>query len=216
MSHDIYARMREAVIAAVQDAVPDLPDEVTDRIEVTPPREAAHGDMATNAALVAAKAAHQPPARLSAAIAERLRGAPSVAEATVAGPGFINLRLDPAAFRAILPAVLREGEAFGDTTIGGGQAVNIEYVSTNPTGPIHIGHCRGAVVGDALANLLAKTGFAVTKEYYINDAGAQVTALAWAAYWRYLQAIGTKLSEEQFSDEVPGGLQYRGEYLIPI
>ena len=94
--------------------------------------------------------------------------------------------------------------------------VNVEYVSANPTGPMHIGHCRGAVVGDALANLLAKAGFAVTKEYYINDAGAQVAALAWAAYWRYLQAIGTTLTEEEFAAAVPGGLQYRGEYLIPV
>jgi arginyl-tRNA synthetase len=216
MSHDIYAQMREAVVAALRDAVPDLPDEVADRVEVTPAREAAHGDMATNAALVAAKPARQQPAKLAAAIAQRLRLVPSIAEANVAGPGFINLRLHPGALHAVLPEVLREGEAYGDSTIGGGLAVNVEYVSANPTGPMTIGGCRGAVVGDALANLLAKVGFAVTKEYYINDAGAQVTALAWAAYWRYLQAIGTKLSEEQFSEEVPGGLQYRGEYLIPI
>ena len=94
--------------------------------------------------------------------------------------------------------------------------VNVEYVSANPTGPMHVGHCRGAVVGDALAALLAKSGFAVTREYYINDAGAQVAALAWAAYWRYLQALGTGLSEAEFSAAVPGGLQYRGEYLIPV
>jgi len=216
MSHDIYARMREAVVAALRDVVPDLSDEVADRVEVTPPREASLGDMATNAALLAARPARQQPVKLAAAIAERLRGVPSIAEATVAGPGFINLRLDPAAFHAVLPAVLRGGETYGDSSIGGGLAVNVEYVSANPTGPMHIGHCRGAVVGDALANLLAKAGFAVTREYYINDSGAQVTALAWAAYWRYLQAIGTRLSEEQFSEEVPGGLQYRGEYLIPI
>ena len=108
------------------------------------------------------------------------------------------------------------GTAYGDSAIGNGTRINVEYVSANPTGPMHIGHCRGAVVGDALANLLAKAGYDVTKEYYINDAGAQVTALAWAAYWRYLQAIGTPLSEADFSEEVPGGLQYRGEYLIPI
>jgi arginyl-tRNA synthetase len=216
MTPDIYAQLREAVVTALRDAVPDLPDDLAERVEVTPPRDPSHGDMATNAALLAAKPARQPPAKLAAAIADRLRLNPAIAEATIAGPGFINLRLDPAALHAILPAVLRAGETYGDSTTGGGQPVNVEYVSTNPTGPLHIGHCRGAVVGDALANLLAKAGFAVTKEYYINDAGAQVTALAWAAYWRYLQAIGTKLSEEQFSDEVPGGLQYRGDYLIPI
>jgi arginyl-tRNA synthetase len=216
MSQDIYARMREAVVAALRDAVPDLAQEVADRVEVTPPRDPAHGDMATNAALVAAKGARQPPAKLAAAIVERLRAVPCIAEAAVAGPGFINLRLHQASLRAVLPDVLREGTAYGDSTVGAGLAVNVEYVSANPTGPMHVGHCRGAIVGDALANLLAKAGFVVTKEYYINDAGAQVTALAWAAYWRYLQAIGTKLSEEQFSEQVPGGLQYRGEYLIPI
>src|ERR1700677_3417565 len=141
MSHDIYAQMREAVVAALRDVVPDLPDEVADRVEVTPSREAAHGDMATNAALVAAKPARQPPAKLAAAIAERLRGVPSVAEANVAGPGFINLRLDPSALHAVLPAVLRAGETYGDSAVGGGLAVNVEYVSANPTGPMHIGHC---------------------------------------------------------------------------
>ncbi len=216
MSHDIYAQMRDAVVTALRTAVPDVDDTVADRVEVTPPRDPAHGDMATNAAMVAAKAARQPPAKLAAAIAATLQAIPAIVEATVAGPGFINLRLDPDALRAVLPGVLREGTAYGDSTVGAGQTVNVEYVSANPTGPMHIGHCRGAVVGDALANLLAKVGFVVTKEYYINDAGAQVTALAWAAYWRYLQAIGTKLSEEQFSAEVPGGLQYRGDYLIPI
>ncbi len=216
MSHDIYAQMRDAVVAALRAAVPDLDDTVADRVEVTPPRDPSHGDMATNAAMVAAKAARQPPAKLAATIAATLQGVPAILEATVAGPGFINLHLDPDALRAVLPGVLREGTAYGDSTVGAGHAVNVEYVSANPTGPMHIGHCRGAVVGDALANLLAKVGFVVTKEYYINDAGAQVTALAWATYWRYLQAIGTKLSEEQFSAEVPGGLQYRGDYLIPI
>ena len=101
-------------------------------------------------------------------------------------------------------------------TTGAGTRINVEYVSANPTGPMHIGHCRGAVVGDALANLLAKAGYDVTKEYYVNDAGAQVAALAWAAYWRYLQAIGTALTEEEFAAEVPGGLQYRGEYLVAV
>ncbi len=216
MTQDIYATMRQAVVDALRGAVPDLPDDVAAKVEVTPPRDAAHGDMATNAALVAAKAARQAPAKLAATIVETLRVASWVTEASVAGPGFINLRLEPEALRAVLPGILRGGEAYGNSILGNGLAVNVEYVSANPTGPMHIGHCRGAVVGDALANLLAKAGYAVTKEYYINDAGAQVAALAWAAYWRYLQAIGTTLSEEQFSDEVPGGLQYRGEYLIPV
>jgi arginyl-tRNA synthetase len=216
MTSDIYASMRETVLAALRSIVADLPDDIAARVEVTPTRDPAHGDMATNAALVAAKPARQPPAKIAAAIMENLRQASGIMQASVAGPGFVNLTLDPSVFRAQVPAILRAGTAYGDSTTGAGTCVNVEYVSANPTGPMHIGHCRGAVVGDALANLLAKAGYDVTKEYYINDAGAQVTALAWAAYWRYLQAIGTPLSEANFSDEVPGGLQYRGEYLIPI
>jgi arginyl-tRNA synthetase len=216
MTDNIYAAMRETVLDAVRSLVSDLPEEIATRVEVTPARDPAHGDMATNAALVAAKAARQPPGKLAAALVAVLRERSGIAAAEAAGPGFVNLRLDPTAFRALLPGILRAGEAFGDSLVGAGTRINVEYVSANPTGPLHIGHCRGAVVGDALANLLAKTGHAVTKEYYINDAGAQVTALAWAAYWRYLQAIGTPLSEEEFSNEVPGGLQYRGEYLVPV
>jgi arginyl-tRNA synthetase len=216
MTSDIYVKMREAVIVALRGIVPELSDDVIGRVEVTPTRDPAHGDMATNAALVAAKAARQPPAKIAAAIIENLRDTPGVLQATAAGPGFVNFQLDPTVFRSLLPDILCAGIGFGDSAIGNGIRVNVEYVSANPTGPMHIGHCRGAVVGDALANLLAKSGHDVTKEYYINDAGAQVTALAWAAYWRYLQAIGSPLSEAQFADEVPGGLQYRGEYLIPI
>jgi arginyl-tRNA synthetase len=139
-----------------------------------------------------------------------------VLRAEPAGPGFVNLHLRPEALRAVVPAVLRAGEAFGSSVVGAGVPVNVEYVSANPTGPMHIGHCRGAVVGDALANLMQKAGYAVTKEYYINDAGAQVAALAWAAYWRYLQAVGTGLTEEEYAAQVPGGLQYRGDYLVPV
>jgi arginyl-tRNA synthetase len=216
MTSDIYAQMRDTVLAAVRGIVADLPDDIAARVEVTPTRDPLHGDMATNAALVTAKAARQPPAKLAVAIVENLRHAPGVLQASAAGLGFVNLSLDPSVFRAQMPNILRAGTAYGDTTIGHGKRINVEYVSANPTGPMHIGHCRGAVVGDALANLLAKAGYDVTKEFYINDAGAQVTALAWAAYWRYLQAIGTSLTEADFADEVPGGLQYRGDYLIPI
>ncbi len=213
---DLFASIRQTVLAALAAAVPDLPPDIAARVEVTPTRDTAHGDMATNAAMVSAKAARQAPAKLAAAIAEALRADPAIQKADVAGPGFVNLTLDPAVFRAVLPVVLRAGEAYGDSTLGKATRVNVEYVSANPTGPMHIGHCRGAVVGDALANLLAKAGYNVTKEYYINDAGAQVAALAWAAYWRYLQAIGTAMTEEEFSAAVPGGLQYRGDYLIPV
>ncbi|MFL5281737.1 MAG: arginine--tRNA ligase [Rhodopila sp.] len=213
---DIYARLRQTVLTALIDLVPDLPAEIAARVEVTPTRDPAHGDMATNAAMVSAKAARQPPAKIAAALSEKLAGHPDIASAEAAGPGFVNLRLHPDAFRALLPVILTAEEAYGDATIGAGTRVNVEYVSANPTGPMHIGHCRGAVVGDALANLLIKAGYDVTKEYYINDAGAQVTALAWAAYWRYLQAIGSPLTEEEFTNEVPGGLQYRGDYLVPV
>jgi arginyl-tRNA synthetase len=216
MTRDLYATMRDTVLDALRTLVPNLPGDVVARVEVTPTRDPAHGDLATNAALVAAKPARQPPAKIAAALVTALRACDGIVEAAAAGPGFVNLTLDPALFRALLPAILHAGESYGNSGTGAGTRINVEYVSANPTGPLHIGHCRGAVVGDALANLLAKTGHDVTKEYYINDAGAQVTALAWAAYWRYLQAIGTPLSEEDFSSEVPGGLQYRGEYLIPV
>ncbi len=213
---DLYARLRETILDALARVIPDLPPETAARVEVTPTKDPAHGDMATNAAMVSAKAAGQPPAKIAAALAERLKSAPDILAAEPAGPGFVNLRLQPDAYRALLPIILRAGESYGDSAAGTGVKVNVEYVSANPTGPMHIGHCRGAVVGDALANLLLKAGFTVTKEYYINDAGAQVIALAWAAYWRYLQAIGTPLTEEQYAASVPGGLQYRGDYLIPV
>lgn len=213
---DLYARLRDTVLAALTQAVPDLPADVAARVEVTPAKDPAHGDMATNAAMVSAKAARQPPAKIAAALVQNLAGHPDIASAEAAGPGFVNLRLYPDSFRALLPAILTQQEAYGDSTMGAATKINIEYVSANPTGPMHIGHCRGAVVGDAMANLLTKAGYGVTKEYYINDAGNQVTALAWAAYWRYLQAVGTSLTEEQFTDEVPGGLQYRGDYLVAV
>jgi len=216
LPENIFARVRTAVVTALRQVVPDLPDDVAGRVEVSPAREASHGDMATNAAMVSAKTARQPPARIAQALAAALADGADVLRAEPAGPGFVNLHLRPGSLRATLPAILHEGEAFGSCDAGQGRRVNVEYVSANPTGPMHIGHCRGAVVGDVLANLLAKAGFAVTKEYYINDAGAQVAALAWAAYWRYLQAIGTSLSEHEFAAMVPGGLQYRGDYLIPV
>ena len=216
MTDDIFARLRALVLAALTEIIPDLPPEVAARVEVTPTRDPTHGDMATNAALVAAKPARRAPAAIAAALVGKLLTHPDIASAEAAGPGFVNIRLVPEMWRAVLPLVFSRGIAFGDAPAGHGHAVNIEYVSANPTGPMHIGHCRGAVIGDALANLLAKAGFAVTKEYYINDSGAQVVALAWAAYWRYLQAIGTAMTEDEFAAAVPGGLQYRGDYLVPV
>ena len=213
---NLFATMRARVLDALAAELPNLPAELLSRVEVTPARDPAHGDMATNAAMVVAKPAGRKPQEIAASLVARLAADPDIAEASMAGPGFVNLRLAESLWRAQLPAILHLGEAYGDGTVGQGVRVNVEYVSANPTGPMHIGHCRGAVVGDALANLLAKAGFAVTKEYYINDAGNQVLALAWAAYWRYLQAIGTPLSEDEYAQMVPGGLQYRGDYLVPV
>ncbi|MFC0410581.1 arginine--tRNA ligase [Roseomonas elaeocarpi] len=216
MSQDIFQLLRAEVVSQLQQILPELPADSFARVLVEPPRDPSHGDMATNAALVVAKLAKMPPPKLAAELAGRLAASELVAEATPAGPGFVNIRLPEAVIRAQVPAVLAAGEGYGDSTLGGKRKIDVEYVSANPTGPMHVGHCRGAVVGDALANLLLKSGYNVTKEYYVNDAGAQVQALAWAAYWRYLQALGTKLSDEEFEALVPGGLQYRGEYLIPV
>jgi arginyl-tRNA synthetase len=215
MTHDIFAHLRARVVEALSALLPDVPAEAFARVTVEPPREASHGDMATNAALVVGKAAKLPPPKLAAELAQRLATLPEVAEAIPAGPGFVNIRLDEAYLRAQLLVILNAREAYGEGAPKPGR-VNVEYVSANPTGPMHVGHCRGAVVGDALASLLAKAGHDVTREYYINDAGAQVQALAYAAYWRYLQALGTTMTEEEYAQLIPGGLQYRGEYLIPV
>ncbi len=216
MTADLFRTVHARVLDALAAEVPGLDPALAARVETTPARDPAHGDLATNAALIATKAAGISPRQLAEALAARLRDAPEVASAEPAGPGFVNLRLRPEALRALLPVILRTGEHYGDCDAGRGLRVNVEYVSANPTGPLHVGHTRGAVVGDALANLLAKAGYEVSKEYYVNDAGAQVDALAWAAYWRYLQALGTALTEEEYAAQVPGGLQYRGDYLIPV
>ncbi|PWS36278.1 arginine--tRNA ligase [Falsiroseomonas bella] len=216
MTHDIFAAMRARTVAALREILPDLPEEAFAKVQTEPPRDPSHGDMATNGAMVVAKLARVAPPKLAADLAARLAALPEVAEAAPAGPGFVNLRLREEHLRALVPAILATGESFGDSRMGQGVRVDVEYVSANPTGPMHVGHCRGAVVGDALAALLAKAGYDVTREYYINDAGAQVLALAYAAYWRYLQALGTTMTEEHYAQSVPGGLQYRGEYLIPV
>ena len=216
MTYNIFAALRDRVVVALADLIPDLPAEVAARVEVTPAKDPAHGDMATNAAMVAARSAGMKPTDIAARLVVALAADADIAEAAAAGPGFVNIRLKPSAWQALLPGILRDGEAYGASTVGNGVRVNVEYVSANPTGPLHIGHCRGAVVGDSLANLMTKAGFGVTKEFYINDAGNQITALCWAIYWRYLQAVGTGLTEEEYANEVPGGLQYRGDYLIPV
>ena len=217
MSDCLFARYLTHVRDALRTIMPDLPEAALARVEVTPTRDPAHGDLATNAALVISKAARRRPAEIAGELVTALATVPGIAQAEVAGPGFVNMRLTPAVWQDVAHAVLAAGEGYGTSTAGNGVKVNVEYVSANPTGPMHVGHCRGAVVGDVLANLLAKAGYAVTKEYYINDAGAQVIALAWATYWRYLQALGTALSEDEFAQSVPGGkVQYGGDYLVPV
>jgi arginyl-tRNA synthetase len=179
------------------------------RVQVEPPREAAHGDMATNAAMALAKDAGKKPRELAEALAGKLRDDEIVAKVEVAGPGFINLTLAPSAWTGELRALLGAGADYGRSSVGGGARVNVEYVSANPTGPMHVGHCRGAVFGDALANLLTAAGFDVTREYYVNDAGAQVDVLARSAYLRYREALGEDIGE------IPEGL-YPGDYLKPV
>jgi arginyl-tRNA synthetase len=176
------------------------------RIVVEPPRDASHGDMATNAAMVLAKDAGQKPRDLAEAIAAKLRGEASIEKVDVAGPGFINLTLKAQVWHDELRRVLAAGRDYGRSRLGQGEKVNVEYVSANPTGPLHVGHGRGAVFGDALANLLAYAGYAVTREYYINDAGAQVDVLARSAFLRYREALGEAIGE------IPDGL-YPGDYL---
>ena len=190
---------------AADGVIADRPD--TARVSVEPPRDAAHGDVSTNAAMVLAKAAGMKPRDLAERLADGLGRAKHVAAAEVAGPGFVNLRLDDGFWRAQLGHILRDGVHYGDSSMGGGRRVNVEYVSANPTGPMHVGHGRGAVVGDALATLLAKAGFDVTREYYINDAGAQVDTLARSLHLRYREALGEDIGE------IPSGL-YPGDYLV--
>ncbi len=179
------------------------------RVVVEPPRDATHGDMATNAAMVLAKDAKAKPRDLADRIAEKLRADDLIANVEVAGPGFINLTLKPQVWADALRTVLREGASYGKSAVGGGAKVNVEYVSANPTGPMHVGHCRGAVFGDALASLLQFAGYDVTREYYINDAGAQVDVLARSAFLRYREALGETIGE------IPEGL-YPGDYLMPV
>ena len=204
----VLDKVRAANTALIADGV--LPSAIDQsRVVVEPPRDAAHGDMATNAAMVLAKDAGKKPRDLAEAIAAKLRSDELIAKVEVAGPGFINLTLKPKAWIDELRAILAAAADYGRSETGQGAAVNVEYVSANPTGPMHVGHCRGAVFGDALAHLLAFAGFAVTREYYINDAGAQVDALARSALLRYREALGENIGE------IPEGL-YPGDYLKPV
>jgi arginyl-tRNA synthetase len=178
-------------------------------LTVEPPRDPAHGDLALNAAMVLAKPAGMNPRALAELIVEKLRALPDVTGAEIAGPGFINLRMSDDSWRDELRAITAGGTSYGRSQVGAGRRVNIEYVSANPTGPMHMGHCRGAVVGDALASLLEFTGHQVTREYYVNDAGGQVDVLARSAHLRYREALGDEIGE------IPEGL-YPGDYLKPV
>jgi arginyl-tRNA synthetase len=202
---NIFADILERVRSASAAVTPGL--ELA-RVTVEPPRDPSHGDIATNAAMVLAKDAGKKPRELAEAIADKLRAEPLVAKVDVAGAGFINLALKPDAWIDALRGAVQLGKQYGASDIGHGEPVNVEYVSANPTGPMHVGHCRGAVFGDALASLLAFSGFDVTREYYINDAGAQVDQLARSAYQRYLEALGSDF-------EISDGM-YPGDYLKPV
>jgi len=209
---DVFAGFHGHVLAAVQQLKHDgvVPAEASvEGVTLEPPKDASHGDLATNAAMVLAKPAKLAPRALAERIVPLVASDPNIAHAEIAGPGFINLTLKTSFWPRVLRMVLEQGDAYGRSAIGKGKVVNVEYVSTNPTGPIHVGHCRGAVFGDALATLLAFAGYDVTREYYVNDAGAQVDQLARSAFLRYREALGEDIGE------IPEGL-YPGDYLKPV
>ncbi len=208
---NLFTEMRALVIASLEtmQAEGTLPEGLDfANVAVEPPRDAAHGDMATNAAMVLAKPAKMKPRDIAEALAGKLASDARVSSAEVAGPGFLNLRLAPTLWQGLVKAVLETGADFGRSTMGQGKRVNVEYVSANPTGPLHVGHTRGAVFGDALASLLDFVGYDVTREYYINDGGAQVDVLARSVYLRYLEAHGQEVAFEDGT--------YPGDYLIPV
>jgi arginyl-tRNA synthetase len=208
----LYQYFRDQIVCIVEDlaASGELPGPLdTARVAVEPPRQTGHGDITTNAAMVLSKPTGLKPHDLAAVLAGRLKGIEAVMETEIAGPGFINLSLEPAFWHRQLKEIVETGPAYGDSEMGRGESVNVEYVSANPTGPLHVAHARGAVVGDVLASLLEKAGYNVTREYYVNDAGAQVDALARSAYLRYREALGEKIKD------IPEGF-YPGEYLIPV
>ncbi len=208
---NLFSDIRAHVIGALEAmvAMGDLPAGLDfAAVAVEPPRDALHGDMATNAAMVLAKPAGRPPREIAEALAMQLQADRRIEVAEVAGPGFINLRLSGDVWGGVVAAVLEQGVEFGRSRMGEGERVNVEYVSANPTGPLHVGHTRGAVFGDALASLLDFAGYEVTREYYINDGGAQVDVLARSAYERYREACG-------HAPEIAEGL-YPGDYLVPV
>lgn len=209
---NVFADIDARIVAALErlKSASKLPADLSlANIEAAPPRDPSHGDVASNAAMVLAKAARMKPRDIAALLVAELQSDADIAKIEIAGPGFINLTFAPAFWWRALAAIRLAGSDFGRAELGHGERVNIEYVSANPTGPMHVGHCRGAVVGDTLANLLAFVGYDVTREYYINDAGAQVDVLARSAYLRYREALGENIGE------IPEGL-YPGDYLLPV
>lgn len=206
-----FNEIRALVLATLEKMTADgeLPTgQSFDAVAVEPPRDPLHGDMATNAAMVLAKPSGRKPREIADVLAVALRQDMRITAADVAGPGFLNLRLAPEVWQLLVKDVLELGQSFGRSSVGAGQRVNVEYVSANPTGPLHVGHTRGAVFGDALASLLDYAGYAVTREYYINDGGAQVDVLARSVYLRYLEAHGREVAFEDGT--------YPGDYLIPV
>ncbi len=205
---NVFALFQTRVADALKALYPSLAEDILSRIVVEPPRDASHGDLSTNAAMVVAKPLGKNPREVASAIVEQFKADTDVASVEVAGPGFINFRLNTPIWHAVLKSVATQGADFGRADIGKGEAVNIEYVSANPTGPMHVGHTRGAVFGDALASLMAYSGYDVTREYYINDAGSQIDTLAKSTMLRYREALGETI-------EIPSGF-YPGDYLIPV
>ena len=207
--HAAFAARIDAILNALEMEGTLPPETPRGNVTVEPPRDPSHGDLATNAAMVLAKQAKTNPRALAEQIVEHLDRDPDIASTEIAGPGFINMRLSDNAWQRELEAIAALGVDYGRSTMGDGRTVNIEYVSANPTGPMHMGHCRGAVVGDALAGLLEFAGHRVVREYYVNDAGGQVDVLARSAHLRYKEALGEDIGE------IPDGL-YPGDYLKPV
>lgn len=205
---DVFALFAARVSNALQVLYPDLPADLLARIVVEPPRDAAHGDLSTNAAMIVAKPLGKNPREVATALVEQFKQDSDVTSVELAGPGFINFRLATPIWHQVLRSIAQQGPDYGRSSLGQGEAVNIEYVSANPTGPMHVGHTRGAVFGDTLASLMAYSGFEVTREYYINDAGSQIDTLARSTFLRYREALGETI-------EIPSGF-YPGDYLIPV
>lgn len=209
---NFFNTLKDDIIKIIQELETEgsLPSGmVADRVSVEPPRDASHGDIATNAAMILCKQAGMKPREIAELLAVKMRLNPIVSKVEIAGPGFINIRLSDEFWCSRLRDVLVSGSSYGSSKIGNGKKINVEFISCNPTGPMHVGHGRGAVFGDVLASLLSKVGYDVTREFYVNDAGAQVDVLARSVYIRYLEALGEEVGQ------IPEGL-YPGEYLLPV